>query len=105
MLEVESDLYCTGPISSDERCALEVPAGDFNVVLVCEEVVGDVADGDAVDSDECILGPPAKGACKINNVFDCGWVGIIVTGGRDLRQAIWSLDVEVEGVMLVALRY
>ena len=105
VLEVESDLYCIRPVSSDERCALEVPAGDFNVVLVCEEVVGDVVDGDAVDSDECILRPSSKGACEIDNVFDCGWVGIIVTGGRDLRQAIWSLDVEVEGVMLVALRY
>ena len=104
-MEVESDLYGIRAVSSDERCALEVPAGDFNVVLVCEEVVGDVVDGDAVDSDECILRPSSKGACEIDNVFDCAWIGIIVTGVRDLRQAIWSLDVEVEGVMLVALRY
>ena len=104
-MEVESDLYGIRAVSSDERCALEVSAGDFNIVLVSEEVIGNVVDGDAVDCDECVLRSSPKGACEIENVFDCGWIGVMVTGGWDLRQAIRSLDVEVEGVMLVALRY
>ena len=85
MLEVESDLYCVRAISGDERCALEVSAGDFNIVLVCEEVVGNVVDGDAVDSNECVPRPSPKGACEIEDVLDCGWIGEIVTGGWDLR--------------------
>ena len=106
MLEVESDLYGGArAISGDEGCALEVSAGDFNIVLVCEELVGNVVDGDAVDCDECVFGSSPKGAGEIENVFDCGWVGVVVTGGWDLGKAIWSLDVEAEGVVLFELRY
>ena len=32
VLEVEGDLYGVGSISCDERCALKVSAGYFNVV-------------------------------------------------------------------------
>ena len=32
VLEIEGDLYGVGAISCDERCALEVSAGNFNVV-------------------------------------------------------------------------
>ena len=64
-----------------------------------------MVDGDAVDCDECVLGPSPKEACEIENVFDCGWVGVVVAGGWDLQKSIWSLDVEVEGVMLFELRY
>ncbi len=32
VLEVESDLYGVRAVSGDERCALEVSAGDFNIV-------------------------------------------------------------------------
>ncbi len=105
MLEIENDLYGVRAVSGDEGRALEVSAGELKIVLVCEEVNGKVVDGDAVDCDECVLRSSPKGACEIENVFDCGWIGVMVTGGWDLRQAIRSLDVEVEGVMLVALRY
>ena len=32
VLEIEGDLYGAGAISCDERCALKVSAGYFNVV-------------------------------------------------------------------------
>ena len=71
MLEVESDLYRVRPVSSDERCALEVSTGDFNIVSVCEEVVGNVVDGNPIDSDECIS---VKGPSEVKNILDCEWL-------------------------------
>ena len=64
-----------------------------------------MVDGDAVDCDKCALGPSPKRACVIEDVFECGWVGVVVAGGWDLRKAIWSLDVEAEVVELSELRY
>ena len=64
-----------------------------------------MVDGDAVDGDKCVFGSLPKRAREVEDVFDSGWVGVVVAGGWDLRKAIWSLDVEAEGVMLFRLRY
>ena len=83
-LEVESDLYCIRPVSSDERGALEVPAGDFNVLMFCEELISDMVDGYAIDSDKNASGTSAKRTDEINDSFCCGWSGRCVMCGRDL---------------------
>ena len=43
-----------------------------------------MVDGDAADCDECALGPLPKRACEIENVFDSGWVGVVMVDGRCL---------------------
>ena len=62
-----------------------------------------MVDGDAIDGDQCAFGFLPKRACKIKNVFDSGWVGVAVADGRDLRETVWSLNVEKEGVTLCEL--
>ena len=64
-----------------------------------------MVDGNAVDCDKCALGLLPKRASVVEDVFNCGWVGVVVAGGWDLRKAIWSLDVEAEVVELSELRY
>ena len=59
-----------------------------------------MVDGDAVDCDECVLGSLPKRAREMKDVFDCGWVGVAVASGWDLRKAIWSLNVKAEGSVL-----
>ena len=59
-----------------------------------------MVDGDAVDCDECVPGSLPKRACEF---FDCGWVGVAVAGGWDLRKAVGGLKVKAESVVLYGL--
>ena len=81
VLEEQSYLYCIWPSSSGNRSSLEVSAGDFNVLMFWEEVVGDIANWYAIDSDKYASGSLSKGADEVNNIFDCRRGGIYVTSG------------------------
>ena len=81
MLEEKSYLYCIRPASSGDRCGLEIPARDFNVLMFREKVVGDVVDWYAVDSDKYASRSLSKGADEVDNVFNHRRVGIYVTSG------------------------
>ena len=81
MLEEQSYLHCIWPSSSANRSRLEVSAGDFNVLMFREEVVGDIVDWYTIDSDKYASGSLSKGADEVNNIFDCRRSGIYVTSG------------------------
>ena len=81
VLEEKSYLYCIESASSGDRCGLEIPARDFNVLMLREKVFGDVVDLYAIDSDKCASGSLSKGADEVNNIFDCRRSGIYVTSG------------------------
>ena len=89
VLEVKGYPYCIRPPSSGDGCVLEIPARNFNVLVTWEKVVGDVVDWYAVDSDKYASRSLSKGACKVDDVFNRGRIGINVTGGWTLRQASW----------------
>ena len=81
VLEVKSYLYCIRPPSSSDRCVLEIPARDFNVLVFREEVVGEVVDWYAVDSDKYASRSLSKGADEVDNVFNRRRIGLYVTSG------------------------
>ena len=74
-------MYCFGAISGGYGCGLEIPARNFNVLMLGENVIGDVVDWYAIDCDKHAPGSLPKGAYEVNNILDCGWVGINVTSG------------------------
>ena len=74
-------MHCIWPSSSGNRSGLEIPARDFNVLMLREKVVGDVVDWYAIDSDKYASGSLSKGADEVNNTFDCRRSGINVTSG------------------------
>ena len=61
-----------------------------------KECVGNVVDGDTIDGNKCVLGPLTIGSGEVKDVFDGGWVGVLVVDGRDLREAVRCKDVDVE---------
>ena len=81
VLKVKGYLYCIRPPSSGDRCVLEIPARDFNVLVFREKVVGDVVDWYAVDSDKYASRSLSKGADEVDNVFNRRRIGIYVTSG------------------------
>ena len=81
VLEEQSYLHCIRPASSGDRCGLEIPARDFNVMMLREKVVSDVVDWYAIDSDKYASGSLSKGADEVNNIFDRRRIGIYVTSG------------------------
>ena len=81
VLEEQSYLYCIWPSSSGDRSSLEVSARDFNVLMLWEEVVGDIVDWYTIDSDKYASGSLSKGADEVNNVFNRRRIGIYVTSG------------------------
>ena len=62
-----------------------------------------MVDGNSVHGDERVFRPLSKRSSEIENIFDCGWVGVDVANGWDLREALWGLNVKVEGVELCGL--
>ena len=66
------------------RSCLRIPAGDFNVLMLCEKVIGDVVDGYAVDGNKKASEALPKRADEINDAFGCGWNRRDVVGGRKL---------------------
>ena len=99
VVKVECDLHSVKASSwkkGEKGLALEMSAGYFDVVKLRKECVGDVVDGDAIDGNKCILGPLTKGSGEVEDVFDGGWVRVLVVDGRDLREAVRSKDVDVE---------
>ena len=81
VLEEKSYLYCIRPTSSGDRCGLEIPARDFNVLMLREKVVGDVVDWYAIDGDKYASGSLSKGADEVDNIFNLRRIGIYVTSG------------------------
>ena len=61
-----------------------------------KECVGNVVDGDTIDGNKCVFGPMTIGSGEVKDVFDGGWVRVLVVDGRDLREAVGSKDVDVE---------
>ena len=55
-----------------------------------------MVDGDAIDGDQCVFGSLPKRACEIKNVFDSGWVGVVMADGRGMWEAVGSLNVDME---------
>ena len=55
-----------------------------------------MVDGDAIDRNKCTFGSSPKRACEIKNVFDSGWVGVVLAYGRGLWEAVGSLNVDME---------
>ena len=51
------------------------------MLMLWEEVVGDIVDWYAIDSDKYASGSLSKGADEVNNIFDCRRSGIYVTSG------------------------
>ena len=51
---------------------------------------------ETVDGNKCVLGPLTKGSGEVEDVFDGGWVRVLVVDGGDLREAVRSKDVDVE---------
>ena len=96
VVKVECNLHSVRASSWNEGMALEVSAGYFDVVKLRKECVGDVVDGDTIDGNKCILGTLTKGSGEVEDVFDGGWVRVLVVDGRDLREAVRSKDVDVE---------
>ena len=55
-----------------------------------------MVDGDAVDGDKCVFGSLPKRAREVEDVFDSGWVGVVMVDRRDLWKAVGGLNVDVE---------
>ena len=47
-----------------------------------------------------MFGSLSEGAGEIEDVFDSGWLGVVVVNGWSLREPIWCLDVKMEAVAL-----
>ena len=50
-----------------------------------------------------MFGSLSEGAGEIEDVFDSGWLGVVVVNGWSLREPIWCLDVKMEAVALRVL--
>ena len=96
VVKVECNLHSVRASSWNKGLALEMSAGYFDVVKLRKECVGDVVDGDTIDGNKCVLGPLTKGSGEVEDVFDGGWVRVLVVDGRDPREAVRSKDVDVE---------
>ena len=83
VLKEESDLHRGWPATLSDRPCLRISAGDFNVLMLVEEVIGNMVDGYTIDSDEDASGALAKWADEINDFFCCGWGGRCVVCWRD----------------------
>ena len=53
-------------------------------------------DGDAVDGDKCVFGSLPKRSRKVEDVFDSGWVGVVMVDRRDVWKAVGGLNVDVD---------
>ena len=84
VLKEESDLHRGWPATLGDRPCLRVSAGDFNVLMFCEELISDMVDWYAIDGDKDASRTLAKGTEEINDFFYCGWSGRCVMCGRDL---------------------
>ena len=99
VVKVECDLHSVRASSwkgGEKGLALEMPAGYFNVVRLRKKCVGDVVDGDTIDGNKCVLGPLTKGSGEVEDVFDGGWVGVVMVDRGDLWKAVGGLNVDVE---------
>ena len=84
MLEEEGDLYCIWSPTGDDVSRLEISAGDFNVLMLQKEIIGDIVDWYTVDGDKDSSRPLTKGTDEINDILDCRWSGICVMSGWNL---------------------